>query len=269
MNKYSNKYLLVAFAIAAFGLASPANAADLRAKAPVYKAPIAIVAYNWTGFHVGGHAGYTWMNSTDEITAVAGNALGFINGGDVASSIPLNPNGFIGGAQIGYNWQPLGSQFVYGFEADISWTDLDKTVSAPGPTDASRIMTANQKMDWFGTVRGRLGYTPMDRLLAYATGGLAFGHGSLSTALTRDTGCGGLNNCQQGSTSGTKAGWTAGGGLEWAFANNWSAKAEYLYFDLGSLSHQMTDPFFPATIFNASAKFRGSIARVGLNYQFH
>jgi outer membrane immunogenic protein len=57
--------------------------------------------------------------------------------------------------------------------------------------------------------------------------------------------------------------------LEWAFANNWSAKAEYLYFDLGSLSHQMTDPFFPATIFNASAKFRGSIARVGLNYQFH
>jgi outer membrane immunogenic protein len=268
MNKYSNKHLLVAFAITAFGLASPANAADLPAKAPVYKAPIAIAAYNWTGFYVGGHAGYTWMNSTDAITAVAGNALGFINGGDVASRIPLDPNGFIGGAQIGYNWQPLGSQFVYGLEADISWTDLDKTVSAPGPTDASRIMTANQKMDWLGTVRGRLGYTPTDRLLAYATGGLAFGRGSLSTALTRTTGCGG-NNCQQGSTSGTKAGWTAGGGLEWAFANNWSAKAEYLYFDLGSLSHQMTDPFFPATIFNASAKFRGSIARVGLNYQFH
>jgi outer membrane immunogenic protein len=127
-------------------------------------------------------------------------------------------------------------------------------------------MTANEKLDWFGTVRGRVGVT-FDRALLYATGGLAYGHATLSTALTRTTGCAG-NNCQNGSTADTKFGWTVGGGLEWAFANNWSVKGEYLYYDLGSLSHTMVDPAFPA-VFNASASLRGSVARAGLNYKFN
>ena len=130
-------------------------------------------------------------------------------------------------------------------------------------------MTANETLDWFGTVRGRIGVTPTDRALWYFTGGLAYAHANLSTALstTPRTRCAGQTNCQQGAVDATKIGWTIGGGLEWAFADNLSFKTEYLYYDLGTLSHSMTDPFFPA-IFNASADIKGSIARVGLNYKF-
>src|ERR1700688_2350188 len=258
-------------AVAVFGFASVASAADLPVKAPAYKAPV-VVPYNWTGFYIGGSAGYAWMNSTDEITVAPPTSL--ISSGSVPSSVSLDPNGFIGGAQVGYNWQAPGTMWVYGIEGDISWANLDKTVSAPGGPDTTgvRVITAQQKLDSLGTLRGRLGWTPADRVLLFVTGGLAVGHGSLSTALTRlppSAGCvGGANNCAQGSVSDTKAGWTIGGGLEWAFANNWSVKAEYLYFDIGSLSHTMTDPNFPAIIFNASADFKGSIARAGVNYHF-
>ena len=247
--------------------AGSAIAADIRMPMKAAPAP-APIAYNWTGLYVGGHAGYGWMDSADRVSDVTGSA--FVASGSIASSIPLDPGGFIGGGQIGYNWQ-VTPMWVIGLEADISWTDFDETASRPGPADPSRVLTAHQKLDSFGTVRGRLGLTPANGWLAYVTGGLAYGRGSLSTALTRTTGAGcagGANNCQQGSVSDTLTGWTVGGGLEWAVANNWTMKAEYLYFDLGSVSHLMTDPFFPATTFSASADFKGSIARVGLNYRF-
>ncbi len=251
-------------ATAALGVAFSASAADVPVRAPVYKAPAPVVAYNWSGFYIGGHAGYGWMDSTDRLSDVTGATL--VASGAIASSIPLDPKGFVGGGQIGYNWQ-IAPMWVFGLEADISWTDFDETASLPGPADPSRIVTAHQKLDWFGTVRGRLGVTPTDRWLAYVTGGFAYGRGSLSTALTRTTGCAGANNCQQGSVSDTLTGWTVGGGLEWALANNWSVKAEYLYFDLGSLSHLMTDPFFPLTTFRASTDFKGHIIRAGINYK--
>ncbi len=126
----------------------------------------------------------------------------------------------------------------------------------------------------FGTLRGRIGVLPSERLLLYATGGLAFGHAQLSTSLTTFSGAApdcvnlfGANNCEAGSASSLLAGWTIGGGAEWAFARGWSAKAEYLYYDLGTLSHSMTDPNFPF-VFNASADFKGSIARGGINFKF-
>ena len=253
-----------------------AFAADLS-PAPVYtKAPPVAAPYSWTGFYVGGNAGYTWMNSTDTVTAANAAAAGFTTDGEIATSLPLNPKGFIGGGQVGYNWQ-VSSMWVVGLETDFSGADVRKTVSLPGPTDAARIMTANETLDWLGTFRGRVGVTPWDHGLLYVTGGLAYGHGSLSTALTRPgtpppappNGCGGFNNCQSGSVSATNAGWTVGGGAEWAFTNNWSVRAEYLYYNIGNLSHAMVDPFFPATIFNASAGLKGSIARGGLNYRFN
>ena len=252
-----------------------ASAADVRA--PVYKAPpMAPVAYNWTGFYLGGNAGYDWSKSTDTVTAVSGAAPGLISFGSVATSLPLDPKGFIGGGQIGYNWQP-STMWVVGLETDLQWANLNATLALPGPADASRIMTANEKLDWFGTVRGRVGVTPWDRALIYVTGGLAYGHENLSTALTRVspvTGAntcvlpgGGGNNCQNGSVTDTRIGWTVGGGLEWALLDNWSVKAEYLYYNLGNISHTMADPNFPLTFFNASADLKGSIARAGLNYR--
>jgi outer membrane immunogenic protein len=268
-----NKLLIVA-AIVGLGAGS-ASAADLPAR-PYTKAPPVVVpvAYNWTGWYVGGNAGFAWTKSTDTLTSANPAGNGFVTGGEIATSLPLDPKGFIGGGQFGYNWQS-SSMWVVGFETDIQWAKLNTTAAMPGPNDFTRIVTANEKLDWFGTVRGRIGVTPTDRVLLYVTGGLAYGHASLTTALTRPgspppappDGCGGFNNCQSGSVTDTKIGWTVGGGLEWALVNNWSLKGEYLYYDLGSLSHVMTDPSFPA-IFNARADLKGSIARAGLNYHF-
>ena len=242
-------------------LSLDARATDL---APVTKAPAAVAVFNWTGFYLGANAGYGWTGNTDRITAV-NDAAGLVGGNFVATSLPIDASGFVGGGQIGYNWQ-ISPLWVVGLEADLAWTDIHGSVSVPGPNDASRIMTGTQKLDWLGTVRGRLGIAPVDRMLLFVTGGFAYGNGSLATALTRTIGCPG-NNCQQGSTSGTLTGWTVGGGAEWAFAANWSAKAEYLYYDLGSLSHLMTDPNFPS-VFNARADFTGHIAQLGVNYRF-
>ncbi|MES2194729.1 MAG: outer membrane protein [Pseudomonadota bacterium] len=254
--------------IGAIAMATSASAADLAPRPYTKAAPIVAAAYSWSGFYVGVHAGYAWMDSTDNITAANAAALVFLAPPpDIAPSLPLDPRGFIGGGQVGYNWQ-ISPTWLIGLEADFSGTNLNRTVALPGPDDFSRIITANEKMDWFGTVRGRVGVT-FDRTLLYATGGLAYGHVSLSTALTRITGAGcAANNCQNGSITDTRFGWTVGGGVEWAFADNWSVRGEYLYYDLGTISHAMTDPQFPA-IFNATADLKGSIARAGLNYKFN
>lgn len=266
--------VLLALAAVVLG-AGTALAADLPVRTYA-KAPAIASVYNWTGFYVGGNAGWVWNRSGDTITGANAAGQGFLTPTvDVAPFIPLSSNAFIGGGQAGYNWQ-VDPMWVVGVEADIQGTALKTTVSRPGPDDASRIMTATEKLDWFGTLRGRVGVTPWDRGLLYVTGGLAYGHASLSTALTRPgfspppapaNGCGGANNCQAGSATDTRFGWTVGAGFEWAFQQNWSVKGEYLYYDLGSLSHRMTDPFFPA-VFNASADLKGSIARAGINYRW-
>ena len=257
------KFFASIAAIGAIGLVSSANAADMPARGPVYKAPVVATAYNWTGFYIGGNAGYGWSDQTDSIAAITDPA--FILGLQAATSVPVNAKGFIGGAQFGYNWQ-LSPSWLLGLEADFSGSDLTGTNAVPG-TDTSRIMTAQEKLDWLGTVRGRFGILPTDRILTYLTGGLAYGHAMLSTALSRTIGCTG-NICPAGSVSDTKVGWTVGGGAEWAFASNWSVRAEYLYVDLGSISHNMTDPNFPLEIYNASIPLRENIVRGGLNYKF-
>jgi outer membrane immunogenic protein len=253
------------------GLSSTTTlAADLGARAPYAKAPAMVDhLYNWTGLYMGAHAGYGFMKSTDAISGANAAGTAFLVSAGIPTSIPLDPSGFLVGGQFGYNWQ-VSSAWVLGFEADMSWTDMRKTVAERATNEVSRIMTAREKLDSFGTVRARLGFIPVDRLLVYGTGGLAYGHARLSTALTLvndgTTVCAG-NNCQAGATSDTKVGWTIGAGTEWAFTNNWSLKAEYLYYDLGNLSHTMTDPSFPS-IFNAAVQLKGNIVRAGVNYRF-
>jgi len=228
-------------------------------------------AYDWSGVYLGGHVGFGWMPSTDRIdpanaSAVDAFATGFVRDAGIATSVPLDSKGAMGGGQIGYNWQ-FSPNWVAGIEADISATNFKATNSLLNTQDFTRPMTAHQELNWLGTVRGRLGFTPGNRFLVYGTGGFAYGNGNLSTALTRATGCFVTFNCQQGSTSGMMTGWAAGAGVEWAFLNSWTLKLEYLHFDLGVLSHLMIDPINPS-VFNAHADFKGDVVRVGINYLF-
>jgi outer membrane immunogenic protein len=196
----------------------------------------------------------------------------------------VNQNGFIGGGQIGYNWQ-VGSSFVLGLEADIQgstirgnggyvgasqdsmyWVDPPPLPCSPSPQHTctlSRTTTGlgqvTARIDWMGTVRGRLGYLLTPTLLVYGTGGLAYGGvqaSAVHAAITQGTLAGlyalGPGNVPfpspyngtltlvpgigAGNFSETRVGWTAGGGFEWMFWPNWSVKAEALYYDLGSVA---------------------------------
>ncbi len=244
----------VAFAVA---FTQVASAADLPRKAPALAAP---PAFTWTGFYVGGNVGYGWLRSTDEITGIDPVSAAFLVNNAVATALPLNSNGVLGGIQAGYNWQ-AHPNWVLGIEADIAATDFDNSVTLPS---SGRPVTASERMSWLGTLRGRIGFTPAARWLVYGTGGLAYAHTELSTSLSNINGCAG-NNCQVGSTSGWQTGWAAGVGAEWAFLNNWTMRIEYLHFDLGSVSHPMTDPGFPF-VFTARAGLEGDVVRVGVNY---
>jgi outer membrane immunogenic protein len=133
------KLLLTGAALAVLAVATPALAADMAVRGPVYKAPPAAPLFNWTGFYVGGHVGYGW--------------------GDAGG---LDTDGWFGGGQIGVNYQ-FAPNWVWGVEADISGAGIDGGNSA----------TSRFKTDMFGTVRARLGYT-VDRVMFYGTGGLAW-----------------------------------------------------------------------------------------------
>ena len=290
-------------ALAGIALAAPvgaALAADLRlpVKAPIM-APVEV--YNWTGFYVGGNVGYSWGRETTDIvgaattttrtrdfrtagptliadTTVTGAPVAFAGTGST------KVDGIIGGGQIGYNWQ-FSPSWVFGLEADIQGSgekgDFAVCVGAVGCTV---VGTANYKLNWFGTVRGRLGVLASDRVLLYVTGGLAYGEIESNYSL----GFVGFPAVAFG-TKQTKAGFTVGGGIEGALGGNWTAKAEYLYVDLGSFGGgtgafaSATSDNFPNTPsqgFNrlidtttagtatVNNKFRDHIFRVGLNYRF-
>jgi len=257
-------YVLIMMVVGCvLGLGRFAHAADLPAQ--MYKAPpVAPPAWTWSGFYAGAHVGYGWLRSTDQITGVDAPSATFLTNNTVPTSISLDSSGVVGGVQVGYNWQALPN-WVFGVEADIAGTDFDNSVMAPNPV-GGRPMFATERLNWLGTLRGRVGYTPMNRWLVYATGGLAYGHAGLSTALSNINGCAG-NNCQSGFASAWLTGWAAGVGAEWAFLNDWTARIEYLHYDLGRLSHPMIDPAF-AFVFNAQAGFEGDIVRVGVNRLF-
>jgi outer membrane immunogenic protein len=227
------KFLLAG--VAAIAFASGAQAADLGvARGPVAAAIIAPV-FGWTGFYIGLNAGYGWGSYTQY------SAVGIGPG--------VSPKGFVGGAQIGYNYQI--NNFVLGIEADFqSGPRGSSPVGTAGPTYVCATGPCVVNVNWFGTVRGRAGVA-FDRALIYATAGLAYG---------------GFNGGIQNSTyvgSSTKVGYAVGAGLEYAFTNNFTAKAEYLYTNLGSAEFGVDGG---GNRYRASGSFH--TVRVGLNYLF-
>ncbi len=178
--------------------AAPALAADIpyRQAPPPVEAPI-VPLFTWTGLYLGGQIGYGW--GTDTLTVYpAGFGTNF------------TPNGVVGGGHVGFNYQI--NQFVAGIEGDVEGTGISRTYSPGGAV-------YNTKIPVQGSIRGRLGVA-FDQVLLYATGG-----GEFAGIDTNYTGL--------GSFSHTQAGWTVGGGIEYAITGNWSVRAEYRYTDFG------------------------------------
>jgi len=269
-----NRLVVASLAAASLsvGLAAVASAADLGrpAPAPVYtKAPV-IAPFSWTGFYVGANGGWGWGGSDDVDFFPATTAANvFFTGHAVPGSVPVSPSGGLAGAQIGYNWQ-WTRNWVFGVEGDFDWADIKGkgSVSTTATGFVPFTTTAEQKLEDLSTIRARIGYA-WDRALLYGTGGAAFGKTALNTSVVGLAGgaCGPAGLCAVNSTSQWKTGWTAGAGIEWAFAPSLSVKAEYLYHDLGSASHHANDPASPGIVFGSSADFRGSVVRAGLNYR--
>lgn len=252
--------------------ASPAIAADLSMAPTTYKAASIDPAYNWTGFYAGVNLGYGFggkSNSTGGQTNYAntsGDTGTETHGpGGPSWSTPSNLQGFLGGAQAGYNYQ-IGNRWVFGVETDFQGGSIKGSSSASNTTSINLLpfpaggpnlwpvtgnMSASEQVNWYGTLRGRAGYlVPNTDLLLYGTGGLAYGQVKSSLCYSGGfladaaLGFGGSNwnGCANSST--VKFGWTAGAGVEYHIVGNWTAKLEYLFTDLGSVSTDLSAPAF-------------------------
>lgn len=252
--------------LAAAMLAGAAQAADLPARQYSPPPQIAPVA-TWTGFYIGGHGGWGTGDFKGDLGYNDPAFPGF-SAADIFDQVnhKASADGFIAGGQIGYNWQPVGSPWVFGIEADASWTDIKGSFVAhgPGPSPDWHI---NSKLDWFGTVRARLGYSVNDWMMFYGTGGFAYGRTSGDIRVLYVAPEDGPDfEAARGDAKANHFGWTAGAGVEFMMGRYWSIKAEYLYVDLGEKDHNFvgtnysTDSFSPALQFHA---FRG-----GLNFRF-
>jgi len=244
-----------------------ASAADLPMKAPML-APVA--APIWTGWYVGLNAGYSWGNSSINYAQDPGNFFGIPGLGlPVALSTSVSPGSFIGGGQLGFNYQT--GVWLFGFETDFAWRDRTSSVALVLNSSADTL-TLSDEQKWVGTVRGRLGWTPMSNWLVYATGGLAYGNFERSVTQFCNVGCG-FNRTFSNSV--TKTGWTVGGGVEVAFTRNWSLGAEYLYMDFGTdtlTAGAALDqgPGLGPIFTNTTVSFHDTshVARLKLNYKF-
>jgi outer membrane immunogenic protein len=212
--------------LAGLVIAGQASAADLsrRAQMPVKAPEYMAPVYLWSGPYVGINGGGGWGDSS------------WTNTGNFDIS-----GGMIGGT-IGYNWQQ--GPWVVGLEADVDWSNIK------GSTTVGCVTGCETRNTWLGTGRGRIGYA-WDRFLPYFTGGVAFG---------------GVEANRPGFTgsSETRAGWTLGGGVEFAFAPQWSAKVEYLHVDLGDFNCGTSCGTFSPN----NVDFTANLVRGGVNYRF-
>ncbi len=259
--------------IAALAMITSASAADLPVKAPP---PVMVPYLNWSGFYIGLNGGYSWGHSSRDL-----NFFNPLNGVTIATGTGSGRdlNGGVFGGQIGYNWQ--AANWVFGIEADAQWTGQKggttvlcpvggcfPTVLAAVPANAASA-TLNDKLDWFATFRGRVGVLVTPGVLLYGTGGAAWGEVETDLTLNSFTATG-VPISIGSSRSTNRFGWTLGAGIETMFSQNWSAKIEYLYLDMGTVSNSVVLPtaanFALGT--NVSSRITDNIIRGGINYHF-
>jgi outer membrane immunogenic protein len=221
------KKVLLATTILALS-AFAGNAADLPRKgAPVYKPMVSVPSFSWTGFYVGVNGGWLRQN---------------VSGGILGSKAT---NGGLIGGTVGYNYQ-LQNNIVLGVEGDLAYASNSGT----RVLNAAPLVTAKTSNDYFGTLRGRLGYS-MGTFMPYLTGGAAFN----STKITYNNTLTPLANF---SKTGSNAGWTIGAGVEAQLWQNVTAKVEYLYADFGKQSYAAY----------GKVRVTDHVVRAGLNYKF-
>jgi outer membrane immunogenic protein len=269
---------------------SAASAADMPLKAPPPAPP---PAYSWTGFYVGGNVGYGWSDPTVTFTpndiAAFDFTCGGTAGGTCAPPASFNIGGVLGGLQAGYNLQ-FNRNWLLGIETDFDWSRIQGTGTSNFflgqiPPAASNFQ-ATEDVEWFGTVRGRLGFLPANNVLIYGTGGFAYGRVADNVALNSGAGVGGFvirpdigfscvvgPNCFLGSSSRTDVGWTAGAGLEYSLSQHLSVKAEYLYVNLGgahavNVAAQFAMGATPSSFTATYSTVDFQVVRAGLNWKF-
>jgi outer membrane immunogenic protein len=212
-------------------LAAPALAADVPPSRtmPPPRAPALVPFFTWSGFYLGFNIGYGWGTSS------ASNALGVV-------LTDFSLRGLTAGGTLGYNWQT--GAVVFGFEGDFDYSNIR---GSPG-SGLCAGGTCEVKNQFMSTFRGRIGYA-FDRFMPYITGGGALGKVDVTV----------LNVTE----SKWKFGWTVGAGLEWAFLNNWTAKLEYLYVDLGKVTCSAATCFLDTDV-----KVSSQLVRGGVNFKF-
>jgi outer membrane immunogenic protein len=210
----------------ALSVATAASAADMQAR-PYTKAPPAAVvaAYNWSGFYIGAMGGYGWDSG--------------------------NSSGGFGGGTVGYNWQFPGSQFVFGVEVDAAGASIKDSLTAD--IGGGVLATEELKINSFGSVTGRAGFA-WDAALIYAKGGFAWANRRDSVSVPA------LG--ASFSDSQTHTGYTLGGGVEYLFTPNWSAKGEYMFTSLGAKTYNLGGDLFDS----GTVDFH--TIKVGVNYHF-
>lgn len=283
MKMYKSSCVALAFCIA--GSAS-ALAADLPSRTVVPMMPIVVPLFTWTGFYVGVNAGYGGSTDDDNVNYAAYPGVRF--------NEDSSDGGFVGGGQIGYNYQ--FGQFVAGVEADIQYAGLgssrrnDDWAYAYAPYyqgGGSQLPyygaeSRGSSVEWFGTVRARVGFA-LDRALIYATAGLAYGGGGKDG---RNDLFNYYNSAQNNNypayyghrnNNDMSAGWTVGAGLEYAFTDSFTAKLEGLYVNLGGDKNNRNDYAYaynytaPSNYYygiNKKSDTEFAIVRAGVNYKF-
>ena len=215
------------------------------------KAAPAPVVWSWAGPYVGLNIGAAWNNAK------------FSDGDPITRFVfPLGANdpfwsshqaGFTFGGQAGYNWQT--GNIVYGVEGDLNWVGAKASATFAPVPDA-----ATSKLDWMATVRGRLGVT-YSQFLLYGTGGVAFAHFSDAWGFIP-------TGAQDFSSNSVRAGWTAGGGVEYMLSRNWSLGVEALYADFGSKTISVVNPGGQIGTYTSSFRHSVTTARAALNWKW-
>jgi outer membrane immunogenic protein len=245
----------------------------------------AAVPYTWTGCYVGGHVGAGWDRTTysDPGTSIAA-VPPFIPAGLNQNFAPAgaafsarSPAAFLGGVQAGCDYQ-FASHWVIGIGGDFSWTNLGSVTNDPffGGKNGNPV-AFSARTDDIATITGRVGYA-WDRVLFYGKGGAAFAHDKYtqtnSSAINNaifgcDNGGGPLVGCTTAGSA-DRWGWTAGVGVEWAFATNWSAMIEYDHygFDTKTISMNVINNSFAVTPANLNVGHDIDVVKVGINYRW-